>query len=467
MTSLNLLLGLAGQASFAQTTFMAVGGYGLAIMTTRFGINPWLAMLISLALSIALALIIGKPLLRLRGHYLSMGTIALALGVASFANASSFTNGGWGIGGVPPLKIGEFSFRNPVAFMWLAWSLCALSLCVYQLLGNSHIGRAWRALSTRQDISATLGIDVPRYKLLALVIAATMASLAGSFYVAFTRFVGPDLYDISVVINLMFMLFVGGLRSTVGPILGATFVILAPQAVAGFEAYQNLVFLLSSSSSSSYVRRGILGRFRGAQNLEAVLPQWLTRRSGPASIGRPNDEPLASAGRSTLRRGSAASPRSRKPRFRSVQVASTASSGPNGAGKSTMIGVITGFIKDFSGQLIFDGHDISHLDPTGIARLGVSRTFQQATPIAGLTALENVIVGMHRHYRSGIGSVLLRVPNMRREARELAAAASAVLDEFGLCWRCRERRGRFALRQVALPRDRPGRGDAPAHPAPR
>ncbi len=85
---------------------------------------------------------------------------------------------------------------------------------------------------------------MPRYKLLALVIAAAMASLAGSFYVGFTRFVGPDLYDISVVINLMFMLFVGGLRSTVGPILGATFVILVPQAVAGFERYQNLVFLL-------------------------------------------------------------------------------------------------------------------------------------------------------------------------------------------------------------------------------
>ena len=110
------------------------------------------------------------------------------------------------------------------------------------LLGNSHIGRAWRALSTRQEIAATLGIDVPHYKLVALLIAAVMASLAGSFYVAFTHFVGPDLYDISIVINLMFMLFVGGLRSTVGPIVGASFVILVPQLVAGFERYQNLVF---------------------------------------------------------------------------------------------------------------------------------------------------------------------------------------------------------------------------------
>jgi branched-chain amino acid transport system permease protein len=279
VTSLNLLLGLAGQASFAQTVFMAIGGYGIAIMTTRYGFNPWVAILVSMVLSVLVALAIGKPLLRLRGHYLSMGTVALALGVYSFANASSFTNGGWGISGVPALTIGGFSFRNPVAFMWLAWGLCTVSVLVYRLLGNSHIGRAWRALSTRQDISATLGINVPRYKLLALVIAAMMASLTGSFYVALTRFVGPDLYDISVVINLMFMLFVGGLRSTVGPIVGAAFVILAPQAVSGFETYQNLVFFILLLLINLLRPAGIFGRLRGEQPIQSILPPWMLGKS--------------------------------------------------------------------------------------------------------------------------------------------------------------------------------------------
>ena len=277
VTSLNLLLGLAGQASFAQTTFMAIGGYGLALMAKTYGVNPWLAIAFSLLLSIGLALLIGKPLLRLRGHYLSMGTVALALGTASFANASSFTNGGWGIGGVPALEIGGFSFRNSVAFLLLAWVLCAASLLVYRLLGDSHIGRAWRALSTRQDISASLGIDVPRYKLIALVIAAMMASLAGSLYVAYTRFVGPDLYDISQVINLMFMLFVGGLRSTVGPIIGAAFVILVPQAVSGFERYQNLVFFGLLLLIILLRPAGAFGRVRGQRALESILPAWLLR----------------------------------------------------------------------------------------------------------------------------------------------------------------------------------------------
>lgn len=284
VTSLNMLLGLAGQASFAQTTFMAIGGYGNAILTTRYGVNPWLAMLIAMVLSLGFALLIGRPLLRLRGHYLSLGTISLALGTASFANASTFTNGGWGITGVPSLTIGEFSFRNPIAFYVLAWILCVLGTLVFQLIGNSYIGRAWRALSTRQEIASTLGIDVPNYKLLAFAIASVMASLAGSFYVEFTHFVGPDLYDISIVINMMFMLFVGGLRSVVGPILGASFVILVPQAVAGFERYQNIAFYTLLLLLILLRPAGLFGRVREVRALESILPHWLvTRMARPRS----------------------------------------------------------------------------------------------------------------------------------------------------------------------------------------
>ena len=106
--------------------------------------------------------------------------------------------------------------------------------------------------------------------------------------------------------------------------------------------------------------------------------------------------------------------------------------GPNGAGKSTMIGVISGFIKGFSGTIRFDGCDLTACSPAVIARAGISRTFQQATPIAGLTTLENVMVGMHVHHRSHLGSVLFRTPFMLREARSMRAAAERVLADFDL-----------------------------------
>ena len=137
-------------------------------------------------------------------------------------------------------------------------------------------------MSTRQDVSATLGIDVPRYKLIALMIASVMATLAGALYVSFTRFVGPDLYDIAQVINLMFMLFVGGLRSTVGPIVGAAFVILVPQFGAGLERYQNLVFFLLLLLVILLRPTGLFGRTRGTRALKNVLPPWTLRFRGGA-----------------------------------------------------------------------------------------------------------------------------------------------------------------------------------------
>ena len=106
--------------------------------------------------------------------------------------------------------------------------------------------------------------------------------------------------------------------------------------------------------------------------------------------------------------------------------------GPNGAGKSTMIGLITGFLRPDAGCILFDGYDLTRLEPAAIAGLGVSRTFQQAAPLLGLSVRENVIAGMHLHYRSGLAAVLLRLPAMRREARVLARAADALLDRVGL-----------------------------------
>lgn len=106
--------------------------------------------------------------------------------------------------------------------------------------------------------------------------------------------------------------------------------------------------------------------------------------------------------------------------------------GPNGAGKSTMISLISGALRPDSGQITFDGHDLRRLDPAAIARLGVARTFQQAAPLLGLSVLENVNAGMHLHYRSGIASILLRLPRMRREAGALLAASRELLERVGL-----------------------------------
>jgi branched-chain amino acid transport system permease protein len=272
--SLNLLLGLAGQASFAQTTFMAIGGYGSALLTTRIGLDPWVALAAAAGVAFLLAFVIGHALLRLRGHYLSMATFALALGTYSFANAAApLTNGTIGISGIPPLAIGGFVLDDPLSFYILSWAFCGIVLTLALLLANSHIGRAWRALATSPDIAAALGIDVPRYRLLVLLIAAVIAALAGSLYVEFTSFVGPDLYDINIIITLFLMLFVGGRGSTVGPIVGAGFLVIGPQLIGGLERFQNLAFFTLLLVLILLRPAGLFGATHDTMPLRALWPK--------------------------------------------------------------------------------------------------------------------------------------------------------------------------------------------------
>ena len=106
--------------------------------------------------------------------------------------------------------------------------------------------------------------------------------------------------------------------------------------------------------------------------------------------------------------------------------------GPNGAGKSTMIGLVSGFIQADAGRIRFDDRDLTAMKPADIARLGIARTFQQATPLAGLTVLENVMVGMHTRYRATTASVLFRTARMRAEVGQITRAARQLVEEFDL-----------------------------------
>ncbi len=106
--------------------------------------------------------------------------------------------------------------------------------------------------------------------------------------------------------------------------------------------------------------------------------------------------------------------------------------GPNGAGKSTLIGLICGFLRPDSGGIALGDHDLMKCSPTAIARLGVSRTFQHAAPLAGLSVLDNVMAGLHTRHRASLGSVLLRLPRMRRESLAMRQVAEELLDKFGL-----------------------------------
>jgi branched-chain amino acid transport system permease protein len=428
---LNLVLGLAGQVSFAQTTFMAIGGYASAKLTTQSGMNPWLALLIAAAGAGVFAALLALPLLRLRGHYLAMATFALAIGTQSFVSGDvGLTGGATGISAVPPLSIGGTQLSSPSAFLIVSWTMLALALFVFFLLSRSHIGRAWRALARGQDVAVSLAVPVRRLKIIALVIAAVMGSVAGTIYAQFNLFVSPDFFDLSLVINLFLIVFIGGLGSLTGPILGAAAVVLIPQLFSGAGGWQDVVFYVLLLGLMVLLPSGLLG----------ALPT-VRRSSGNSLEEQPDTTPAAPELERVTGLGLQVDGLTKH--FGGVTAVDDVSFdvlageihgliGPNGAGKSTLLALVSGSQRPDRGEVLLGQTDIAGSAPLYVARAGLARTFQAATPFNGLTVRENVQVGLHSKYKSGVLDVLFGTPRLRREERRIGTRTRELLYQYGL-----------------------------------
>ena len=243
VAGLNIFMGYAGQTSFGQNVFAAIGAYASAVLTVTYHWPPIAGVAAGLMGSALCAAIIGYPTLRLKGHYLAMATLAIGLIIYEVAvQWQSVTNGYMGISGVPPLGVGSFeliSDRSQLIFIALVAGLALLSVW---LLRNSRFGRALVALSGSEDAARALGVKVARYKLAAFVISAIYASIAGSLLVHIVGFVSPEMVGMNMVITAFTMLYVGGIGATFGPLIGAIVISLLPETIRSLKDYQDLVY---------------------------------------------------------------------------------------------------------------------------------------------------------------------------------------------------------------------------------
>jgi branched-chain amino acid transport system permease protein len=190
VTGLNIFMGYAGQASFGQNAFAAIGGYTSAVLTATYAWPPIPALIVGVCGAVACAVVIGYPTLRLKGHYLAMATLAIGLIVYEVAvQWQSVTQGYTGISGIPPLGIGSWEAASDRAQLLMLSIVTALCMSSAWLIRNSRFGRALVALSGSEDAARALGVDVARYKLAAFVVSAVYASLAGSLMVHTVGFV--------------------------------------------------------------------------------------------------------------------------------------------------------------------------------------------------------------------------------------------------------------------------------------
>lgn len=260
VTGLNVFMGLTAQVSFGHNAFAAIGGYTSAVLTTVYEWTPLPAMGAGLAGALALAALIGWPTLRLKGHYLSMGTLAIGLITYEIAvQWTSVTQGYMGISGIPSLGIGRFEAVSDRQILVVLALLVAAGGWSVARIRRSRFGRALAAIAGSEEAARALGIDVARYKLASFLISAGFAAIAGSLFVHVVGYVSPEVFGLHMVILAFTMLYVGGIGTVVGPIVGALLVSMLPETFRAFRDYQDLAYGAALIVILVYAPRGIAG----------------------------------------------------------------------------------------------------------------------------------------------------------------------------------------------------------------
>ncbi len=264
---LSLLLGQAGQVSLGQAAFVGIGAYGAAILTTRLGINPWLAMASAALLAAVIAGLVGMPTLKLKGHYLAMATLGInEIVYILLVQLKGLTNGTDGITGIPSLSIGGLDFGSPKAYHLLVWGVGLVMLRFSLNLTSSRVGRSLRALRRSEPAAESLGVDTSYRKVQIFMLAAAFASIAGSFDAYYVNFISPESYNIGFSIILVTGVIIGGLRSVWGALWGSLVIVILPEILKRVnDDLTNLVFgvlLVVIMIFSGGQARGLLARRR-------------------------------------------------------------------------------------------------------------------------------------------------------------------------------------------------------------
>ena len=255
---LNLFMGQTGQISFGHNAFAAIGGYGTAILTTTYNWPPLLALIAAACLALILAFVVGKPTLRLKGHYLAMATLALGLIVYELAVQMEWLTAGFlGISGIPPFSLGFWTAQSDLEYYYLVWIVVGAGLWLSDRIINSRLGRALGAIAGDEDAARALGISVSRYKLEAFAISSVYASVGGSLLAHYVSFISPEVIGIGMVTLLFTMVFVGGIGTATGPVLGAIVINVLPASLTHFQDYRQLAYGLMLLVVIMFVPRGL------------------------------------------------------------------------------------------------------------------------------------------------------------------------------------------------------------------
>src|ERR1700758_5531802 len=248
-----VLTGVGGLTSFGQAAFCGFGAYTTAVLTTAYGLSPWLTLPLSLVVSGVFAIALGLITVRLSGHYLPLGTIAWGLGLFYLFSKLEFLGRNDGVSGIPPLSVGSLKMINPGTIYFAIWDAVLMSALLTMNLLDSRVGRAIRALRRGHVAAEAFGVQTPRTKLLVFIYAAVLAGLSGWLYAHFVRAVNPTPFGAQAGIEYLFIAVVGGAGYVWGGVLGAAIVVILKEVLQSY-----LPMLLHGEGQLEIIVFGIL-----------------------------------------------------------------------------------------------------------------------------------------------------------------------------------------------------------------
>ena len=258
VVGLNLLMGFAGQVSLGHAGFLGIGAYSVAIGPTYFSVPSWLCLFIGAALSGVVAFLVGRPILRLKEHYLAVATLGFGVLIAIVLNNEAGWTGGPDGMNVPAVVLFGWRAHGSDVWYWIAGATLVGGFLLAQNLMESPTGRALQAIHDSEIAARVLGVDVARKKLTVFVISAVYASVAGSYLALFNGLVTPEEAGFLRSIELVAMVVLGGMGSIFGSLVGAAVLVVLPQALTIFHDYEQALLGLIVMVFMIFLRQGIV-----------------------------------------------------------------------------------------------------------------------------------------------------------------------------------------------------------------
>lgn len=260
LMGLNLVTGLTGQISLCQAAFYGIGAYTSAILTLHYHFPFWVALPAAALVAMVFGAALGFPTAKLHSHYLALATIGFGeIIVNLFRSGGELTGGANGLNSIPAPSIFSFRFSGPASYYFLVLTCLILVYITTHRLVNSQVGKAFISIGENEIAAECAGINVMKYKILAFMLSAGYAGLAGSLYAHFDSFIGPESFGTHFSILYFCVIVIGGFGNLLGTVLGAFIITVGQEYLRSFAQYQMILFGAVVILLMNVAPRGIAG----------------------------------------------------------------------------------------------------------------------------------------------------------------------------------------------------------------